>query len=55
MDLISRSVRRGGERVALQPREFALLEYLLRSESLHDSLLEQLAEFKRDMTRASGG
>ena len=30
MDLISRTVRRGGERLALQPREFALLEYLLR-------------------------
>jgi hypothetical protein len=31
-----------------------LLEYLLRSESLHDSLLEQLGEFKADMGRSSG-
>jgi hypothetical protein len=31
-----------------------LLEYLLRSETLHDSLLEQLSEFKADMTRTSG-
>lgn len=30
MDLIARSVRRGGTRIDLQPREFALLEYLLR-------------------------
>ncbi len=30
MDLIARAVRRGGERINLQPREFALLEYLLR-------------------------
>jgi two-component system OmpR family response regulator len=30
MDLVSREVRRGDERVELQPREFALLEYLLR-------------------------
>lgn len=30
MDLIARSVRRGGRRIDLQPREFALLEYLLR-------------------------
>ena len=31
-----------------------LLEYLLRSEALHDSLLEQLGEFKADMGRSSG-
>lgn len=30
MDLARREVRRGNERVELQPREFALLEYLLR-------------------------
>lgn len=30
MDLIARSVRRGGTRIDLQPREFSLLEYLLR-------------------------
>ena len=39
---------------AWTPVHKLLLEYLLRSESLHDSLLEQLAEFKSDMTRASG-
>jgi two-component system OmpR family response regulator len=31
LDLLTREVRRGGERIELQPREFALLEYLLRS------------------------
>ena len=31
LDLLTREVRRGGEPVELQPREFALLEYLLRS------------------------
>ena len=30
MDLIARRVRRGGTRIDLQPREFSLLEYLLR-------------------------
>lgn len=30
MDLLSRKVRRGGRAVDLQPREFRLLEYLLR-------------------------
>jgi len=30
MDLLKRSVTRGGERIELQPREFQLLEYLLR-------------------------
>lgn len=31
MDLLSRTVRRGGVPVELQPREFALLEYLMRN------------------------
>jgi len=31
LDLLTREVRRGDERIDLQPREFALLEYLLRS------------------------
>ena len=31
LDLLTREVRRGGEKVDLQPREFALLEYLLRN------------------------
>ncbi|AXB79675.1 response regulator transcription factor [Novosphingobium sp. P6W] len=30
MDLLSRKVRRGGRSIELQPREFRLLEYLLR-------------------------
>ncbi|MCX7384248.1 MAG: response regulator transcription factor [Alphaproteobacteria bacterium] len=30
MDLLSRSVKRGGKKVDLQPREFRLLEYLMR-------------------------
>lgn len=30
MDLISRTVQRGGQKIALQPREFRLLEYLMR-------------------------
>jgi len=31
MDLISRDVTRGGQKIDLQPREFKLLEYLLRN------------------------
>jgi two-component system OmpR family response regulator len=30
LDLLSREVHRGGEKIELQPREFALLEYLMR-------------------------
>ncbi len=30
VDLLTREVRRGGEKLDLQPREFALLEYLMR-------------------------
>src|SRR5947207_2075257 len=30
LDLLTREVRHGGEKIELQPREFALLEYLLR-------------------------
>ena len=30
MDLLTRQVRRGNEEIELQPREFALLEYLMR-------------------------
>src|SRR5258707_12524830 len=30
LDLLSREVKRGSERIELQPREFALLEYLMR-------------------------
>ena len=31
LDLLNRCVQRGGENVLLQPREFALLEYLMRN------------------------
>ena len=31
MDLLTRDVQRAGEKIDLQPREFALLEYLMRS------------------------
>jgi two-component system OmpR family response regulator len=30
MDLLTREVQRRGEQIQLQPREFALLEYLMR-------------------------
>jgi len=30
LDLLTRDVQRGGEKLELQPREFALLEYLMR-------------------------
>jgi two-component system OmpR family response regulator len=30
LDLLTREIRRGGETIELQPREFALLEYLMR-------------------------
>src|SRR5437763_2886128 len=30
LDLLTREVQRGGEQIELQPREFALLEYLMR-------------------------
>jgi two-component system, OmpR family, response regulator len=32
LSLLTREVRRGDEKIELQPREFALLEYLLRNE-----------------------
>jgi two-component system OmpR family response regulator len=31
LDLLTREVHRGGEKIELQPREFALLEYLMRN------------------------
>ncbi len=31
LELLTREVRRGGEKIELQPREFALLEYLMRN------------------------
>ncbi len=51
MDLVSRTVRRGDEEIDLQPREFRLLEVLLRSEGrliTRKMLLEQVWEFHFD-------
>jgi two-component system OmpR family response regulator len=51
MDLVSRTVRRGGESIDLQPREFRLLEFLLRSEGrvvTRKMLLERVWEFHFD-------
>ena len=48
MDLVARTVRRGGDPIDLQPREFRLLEYLLRSEGrvvTRRMLLEQVWEY----------
>jgi hypothetical protein len=39
---------------AWTPVHKLLLDYLLRDETKHDSLLEQLSELKADMSRASG-
>jgi hypothetical protein len=40
---------------AWSPVHKQLLDYLLKDESKHDSLLEQLGELKSGMDRASGG
>lgn len=51
MDLVARTVRRGGEAIDLQPREFRLLEYLMRSEGrvvTRRMLLEQVWEYNFD-------
>lgn len=51
MDLVARTVRRSGEAIDLQPREFSLLEYLLRSEGrvvTRRMLLEQVWEYNFD-------
>jgi two-component system OmpR family response regulator len=51
MDLVARTVRRGGEEIDLQPREFRLLEFLMRSEGrvvTRKMLLEQVWEFHFD-------
>jgi two-component system, OmpR family, response regulator len=49
LDLLNRSVRRDGERVELPPREFALLELLMRNKGRPLSksyLIERLWEYK---------
>ncbi len=51
MDLIKRTVRRAGASIDLQPREFQLLEYLLRNEGrvvTRTMLLENVWEFHFD-------
>lgn len=51
MDLLRRKVVRGGEPIELQPREFLLLEYLMRNTGsvvTRTMLLEQVWEFHFD-------
>jgi two-component system OmpR family response regulator len=51
MDLLKRSVTRGGRRVELQPREFQLLEYLMRNAErvvTRTMLLEAVWDFHFD-------
>jgi two-component system, OmpR family, response regulator len=51
MDLIGRKVRRGGQEIDLQPREFRLLEYLMRNAGrvvTRTMLLEHVWEFHFD-------
>ena len=51
MDLIRRSVTRAGKRIDLQPREFRLLEYLMRREGqvvTRTMLLEGVWDFHFD-------
>lgn len=51
MDLLKREVNRGGETITLQPREFAMLEYLLRNADRTISktmILEHIWDFHFD-------
>ena len=51
MDLIARTVTREGERIELQPREFRLLEYMMRNRGrvlTRTMLLERVWEFHFD-------
>ena len=51
MDLLARCVRRGGTRIELQPREFMLLEYLMRHAGqvvTRTMLLENVWQFHFD-------
>jgi two-component system OmpR family response regulator len=51
MDLVARTVRRNGEAIDLQPREFRLLEFLLRAEGrlvTRKMLLEQVWDYHFD-------
>jgi two-component system, OmpR family, response regulator len=51
MELLTRDVRRAGEKIELQPREFALLEYLMRSVGrtvTKTMILEHIFDFSFD-------
>ena len=51
MDLIGREVRRGGQEIDLQPREFQLLEFLMRHAGqsvTRTMLLEKVWEYHFD-------
>ncbi|HEV2364145.1 MAG TPA: response regulator transcription factor [Caulobacteraceae bacterium] len=51
MDLLKRAVSRGGEKIELQPREFQLLEYLMRNAErvvTRTMLLESVWDFHFD-------
>jgi two-component system OmpR family response regulator len=51
LDLVSRKVTRGGREIDLQPREFALLEYLMRNAgrvATRTMLLENIWDFHFD-------
>ena len=51
LDLLTRTVRRGGQRIDLQPREFRLLEYLMRHAGqavTRTMLLENVWEYHFD-------
>ena len=51
VDLLQREVRRGGKEIELQPKEFALLEYLLRNQGRTVSktmILEHIWDFRFD-------
>ena len=51
MDLLTREVARGGEKIELQPREFALLEYMMRNPNrpvTKTMILEHIFDFSFD-------
>src|SRR5438552_159940 len=51
LDLLTREVKRGGEHLELQPREFALLEYLMRHPSrpvTKTMILEHIFDYSFD-------
>ena len=51
LDLLTREVRRDGKQIELQPREFALLEYFMRSSNrvvTKTMILEHIFDFSFD-------